>query len=115
ERSPIMKSQNRWWVVTAAAVLILANALWADPPTLTRITIADLHCNGCAKRVADQLAEVPGVDKVQTDVKSRTATVLPRPQTTVSPGALWEAVEKADKTPVKLQGPSGTFTAKPKS
>jgi hypothetical protein len=39
--------------------------------------------------------------------------VTPRPQVALSPRALWEAVEHAKKVPVKIEGPHGTFTAKP--
>jgi Cu+-exporting ATPase len=47
-------------------------------------------------------------------VDTQTAKVTPKPKAVLSPKALWEAVEKAKKTPAKLEGPSGTFTAKPK-
>ena len=46
--------------------------------------------------------------------KSKTAIVVPKGDATLSPLQLWEAVEKAGKVPVKLEGPSGTFTSKPK-
>ena len=80
----------------------------------TTITLQVLTCEGCAKKVAAELSEVPGVGSVKTDVKSKTATVIPKGNVTLSPLQLWEAVEKAGKTPVKLTGPSGTFTSKPK-
>src|SRR5262249_43948091 len=48
-------------------------------------------------------------------VPRRPAVVMPKPGQAVSPRALWEAVEKAGKTPTKLEGPSGTFTARPRS
>jgi hypothetical protein len=47
-------------------------------------------------------------------VEAQTAKVTPQPKTVLSPKALWEAVEKAKKTPAKLAGPGGTFTARPK-
>ncbi len=52
---------------------------------------------------------------VQANVEAKTATVTRKPQTALSPRALWEAVEKAGKQPMKLEGPNGTFTAKPQS
>jgi Cu+-exporting ATPase len=63
--------------------------------------------------VAAKLVEVPYVDAVQPSVQTRTITVTARPQAAISPRALWEAVEKAGRQPTKLEGPDGTFTAKP--
>jgi Cu+-exporting ATPase len=74
-----------------------------------------MHCAGCAKKIANALATVPGVAAVQTDLPTETAIVAPHEQKAPSPRALWEAVEKAGFQPVKLQGPAGTFTSKPKS
>ncbi len=80
----------------------------------TTITLKVLTCESCAKKVATKLTEVPGVGGVKTDVKSKTAIVVPKGDATLSPLKLWEAIEKAGKEPVKLEGPSGTFTSKPK-
>ncbi len=52
---------------------------------------------------------------VETNLKAKTAAVKPKPKAAPSPRALWEAVEKAGQKPVKLEGPSGTFTSKPQS
>ena len=76
----------------------------------TTITLKVLTCESCAKKVAAKLSEVAGVG----DVKSKTAIVVPKGDATLSPLKLWEAIEKAGKEPVKLEGPSGTFTSKPK-
>jgi copper chaperone CopZ len=109
-----MKRQNRWSAVaTTLAVLTLGTSLWAASPT--KITIPDMECNGCAKKVAVQLKAVPGVGTIQTDVPTKIATVTPKGDTSLSPRQLWEAVEKAGKEPSKLEGPSGTFTSKPQS
>ncbi|HJT76950.1 MAG TPA: heavy-metal-associated domain-containing protein [Gemmataceae bacterium] len=111
-----MRTQIRWSTALAAlAVLTLGSALRAAPPVTTTITIPDMHCQGCAKKVADQLYQVRGVAAVQANVQAKTLTVTPRAQAILSPRDLWEAVEKADKRPTRLQGPSGTFTAKPQS
>jgi Cu+-exporting ATPase len=74
-----------------------------------------MHCQGCANSIAAKLSDVPGVASVKSDVQAKVTVVTPRPQTVLSPRALWEAVEKAGKQPAKLEGPSGTFTDKPKS
>lgn len=91
----------------------VANAADASK-TKTTITLKVLTCENCAKMVAAKLNEVPGVGSVKTDVKSKTAIVVPKSSATPSPLKLWEAIEKAGKEPVKLVGPSGTFTSKPK-
>jgi Cu+-exporting ATPase len=77
------------------------------------ITIEDLDCPTCAKKVEKVVAAVPGVAGVKTDVDKMTATVTPQANKMPSPRALWEAVEKAGFQPTKLEGPSGTFTSKP--
>lgn len=86
----------------------------ADPPATT-ITIPDLDCASCAKKVGGKVAEVPGVGKVEYSVQAKTLTVTPKAGAVPSPKALWESVEKAGKAPSRLAGPGGTFTAKPKS
>ncbi|EMI23089.1 Heavy metal transport/detoxification protein domain protein [Rhodopirellula europaea SH398] len=91
----------------------VANAAGAST-TKTTITLKVLTCENCAKKVAAKLNEVPGVESVKTDVESKTAIVVPKGSATLSPLQLWEAIEKAGKEPVKLVGPSGTFTSKPK-
>lgn len=110
-----MRTQKQMWVGLAAlVVLAVGTSVWAASPA-TLISIGDLECQGCAKKVAAQLSAVPGVAAVQPNVPAKTASVMPKPNTVLSPRALWEAVEKAGKQPVKLEGPSGTFTAKPQS
>jgi hypothetical protein len=37
------------------------------------------------------------------------------PEAVLSPRGLWEALEKIEKPPTRLEGPSGVFTAKPAS
>jgi len=81
----------------------------------TVITIEDLDCPVCAKDVEKAVAKVTGVDTVTTDVNTQTATVAPKANATLSAKALWEAVESAGYKPLKLEGPNGTFTSKPKA
>jgi copper chaperone CopZ len=88
----------------------------ADPvPPATVVSVSDLECAGCGKKLVAKLTEVPGVAKVEADVDAKVVKVTPKPGATPSPRQVWEAVEKAGKTPVKLQGPAGTFTAKPQA
>jgi Cu+-exporting ATPase len=110
-----MKTEVRWLMALAVAVLLMAgHAAYAADPVPTTITIPGMHCGGCAKKVATKLVEVQGVAKAEPNVEAKTIKVTPRANVVLSPKALWEAVEKADQEPKKLEGPSGTFTSKPK-
>lgn len=106
------------FALTLAFAASSLNVSWAatdaKTPTKTTITLKVLSCEGCAKRVREKLTAVNGVGDVKTDLKTKSATVSPKRDATPSPKQLWEAIEKAGKTPVKLVGPSGTFTSKPK-
>ena len=100
------------------AVLVMgSNALRADPPPAptTKITVEGMHCMGCAKKIANKLYEVQGVAKVEANVPASVLIVGPQAQRAPSPKAMWEAVERAGYRPSRLEGPSGTFTAKPQS
>ena len=86
-----------------------------DTKLVTSISIEGLHCAACAKKVEGKLKTIKEVATVKIDVKVGIATVTPKVDKSLSPRALWEAVEKAGYTPTELVGPSGTFTEKPKS
>ncbi|MBA4062540.1 MAG: heavy metal transporter [Isosphaera sp.] len=109
-----MRLSNRPLVgaVVAGLLLLAAHARAADPVPTT-ITIPDMDCASCAKKIGGKVAEVPGVAKVEYDVQARFIRVTPKTGTTLSPKALWEAAEKGGKDLSKLDGPSGTFTKKP--
>lgn len=85
----------------------------AAQPDLTWIFVDDMHCANCAKRIARKLYTVSGVVNVQASVSKNFAVVTPQEGKTLSPRALWSAVESAKFKPVKLQGPDGVYTAKP--
>jgi copper chaperone CopZ len=87
----------------------------AAEPTPTTISIPEMHCGGCAKKVTTKLTELPGVAQAEADMKAKTITVTPKPGATLSPKGVWEAVEQAGQVPTKLTGPGGTFTKKPQS
>lgn len=85
----------------------------AAQPDLTWIFVEDMHCANCAKKIARKLYTVSGVVNVQANVSKNFAVVTPQAGKTLSPRALWNAVESAKFEPVKLQGPDGVYTAKP--
>jgi copper chaperone CopZ len=99
----------------ALALLVMASVSIAQTPqaATTKISLAKLHCQGCAKKVAGQLTQVAGVESVQGDLPTATLVVTHKPGMLPSPKAMWEAVEKANHVPTKLEGPAGTFTARP--
>ena len=96
------------------ALLTLRGEAQTGTANVTTIAIPDMHCMGCAKKMAAQLYQVPGVAKVQADVPSLRLIVTPRSEQAPSPKGLWEAVEKAGYRPSRLEGPNGTFTSKPR-
>lgn len=98
------------------AVLLTTTAmLRAEEPAATTISVEGMHCAACAKNIAGRLQAVNGVAKAQADAAQSIAVIVPKSNAALSPRALWEAVEKAGYKPVKLVGPSGTFTSKPRS
>lgn len=94
------------------AALVAASATAAEVQSTT-IHIQNMHCANCARKIANKLYAVPAVVNVKTNYQAGIAVVSPQPKKGTSPRALWEAVEKAGFKPVKLEGPSGVFTAKP--
>lgn len=101
--------------LTALALLAGGGILQAAEAKPTTIHLSNMHCAGCAKRLANKLYTVAGVVTVKTDVKKKVAFVTPGANKTLSPKAVWQAVLAAKLTPVKLAGPSGTFTEMPKN
>jgi len=101
--------------LATTAILLPAARAQAEPvdKPYTWIFIEDMHCEDCCKKIARKLYAVPGVVKVQTHLEKNFAVVTPQEGKTLSPKALWTAVEKAEFKPVRLQGPSGEFKAKP--
>ena len=100
-------------VSVASMALGIASKSYAEEATYTWIFVDNMHCQNCANKIARKLYTVPGVVKVQTDVERNFAVVTPQARKQLSPRALWEAVEIAKFSPVKLQGPTGVYTAKP--
>ena len=80
--------------------------------TTTSIEVTEM-CGGCVKNITKRFESVNDVDHVTCNIKTKTVTVFPKTGVTLSPKALWETMEEIGKTPVKLSGPSGTFTSKP--
>lgn len=104
-------------IASMAGVLAigLGATLFAAETVPTSITVDGMHCPSCAKKIAAKLKVVSGVASVKADVSAAQMQVTASMGKEPSPKALWEAVETAGYKAVKLEGPSGTFTKKPKS
>ena len=76
-------------------------------------TVKGMCCPNEARPVVKELEKINGVAKIKTDTKKGTVTIEPKPKTTPSAKALWEAIEKAKGTPLKLVTAHETFTKKP--
>ncbi len=108
-----MKAIFTWALAFGAALCLAATPVVASDPEPTTISVPDMHCASCAKKLTTELKKVSGVSKVEPDVKAKTVKVTPKTERSVSPKSLWEAIETAGKNPNKLDGPSGSFTSKP--
>jgi copper chaperone CopZ len=84
-------------------------------PSEVAIYVSDMHCAGCAKKIAGKLYRVKGVVKVRTNLKQNLAVVTPQPKKQVDAKAAWVAVQKAGFKPTKMIGPEGTFVADEKT
>ena len=73
------------------------------------IVIDNLHCKGCAQKIAAQLYTIKGVTKVSADLKRDTLFVESRPEAVLSPWQVIAAVSKAKERPLAVQGPHGTL------
>ncbi|MBN9122251.1 MAG: heavy-metal-associated domain-containing protein [Planctomycetes bacterium] len=109
-----MKNVIRLAAVVAAGLILGGwNVAVATDPVPTKITVPDMDCASCAKKVGNKVAEVKGVGKVEYSVEGRYISVTPKAGEAISPKSLWEAVENAKLAPSKLEGPAGVFTKKP--
>ncbi len=79
----------------------------------TTITVGEM-CSGCVKQITAHLNQVKEVAKFKCDIKTKTVVLFPAKDIRFSPKKLWESMESIGKTPKKLVGPDGSFTAKPK-
>lgn len=85
----------------------------ATPPEVTTVIAVKKLCPTCGKKILQKLQQVPTVEAASMNVEQRIIHVQCRAGSFVSPKLLWETVERGGEQPIRLQGPSGTFTAKP--
>ena len=103
---------------SAVAVVGLTSFVDAQSPTPTATTIVsvpEMHCPSCAKKMTAEILKVQGVGQVAANIEGKTMVITARVGATPSPRQIWEAVERSGYQPARLTGPSGDFKAKPQS
>jgi copper chaperone CopZ len=73
------------------------------------IVIGNLHCEGCANKIAAQLYAVKGVTKVSVDMQRETLILEVGPETQLSPWQLIDAVTQANEQPLAVNGFHGSL------
>jgi copper chaperone CopZ len=105
---------GRRLMMVGLAVVALGGTVKATSPVpWTTIIVDDMHCADCAKRIARKLYAVPGVVEVRADVGKNVAYVVPQKDRALSARSLWVAVESAGFKVNHMEGPQGTFKARP--
>ncbi|MCA9240598.1 MAG: cation transporter [Planctomycetales bacterium] len=74
-----------------------------------RIVIDNLHCTGCAQKIASRLYTIKGVTKVQVDMQANTLLVTARPGSLSSPWPAVAAVADAKERAVSVSGEFGVL------
>lgn len=104
--------------LAVAVVLFVGVAAAQDKPApakavYTKVVLTEIHCMGCAKKIAKSVGKVDGVQEMRVDLEAHTIFVVHKMEKTPSPKDLWKAIEEADHTPTKMETPTQTFTSKP--
>lgn len=99
-------------LLLAVALIVPGMARAEEVPTLTVVTVDEM-CGGCVKKINAHFEGAEGIASVQCDIPGKTVTFTPASGYNISPRGVWVSLEGIGKTPLKLVGPKGTFTAKP--
>ena len=109
--------QSRRGMLLAVAAMVLGLAAGgtnaADTPKKTVMEVGEM-CSGCVKKITTRLEKMSGVGKIECDIAKKTVSVTPSAGKDFTAIALWDAMAEIGKTPKKMVGPTGTFTARPK-
>src|SRR5215217_7513547 len=68
-------------------------------PSLTSVSVSGMTCSGCARRVADAIQAVPGVNNAAVDLDSGRETVRWTPGASADPGSVFRAIRQAGYEP----------------
>jgi len=77
----------------------------SPPQGTTYVVIDNLHCKGCAQKIAAQFYAIRGVSKVDANMKQNTLTIQSKGP--LSPWALVGAVTRAKERPLVIVGSAG--------
>ncbi len=104
-------------LVTAEATYTLARPDQDANPRQTvgvaaplTVAIDNLHCQGCANKIAAQLYTIKGVTHVSVDMQKGTLMVETLRDVQISPWAAIDAVSKAKERPLAVLGSHGQLT-----
>jgi copper chaperone CopZ len=106
--------------VAWAALVIWAGLGQAQAPkpaaaVYTKVTLTELHCMGCAKKIASKVTKVKGVQEMRVDLDARTLFIVHKTGLTPSPKELWVAIEETEHKPEVMETPTAKHKAKPQS
>jgi hypothetical protein len=77
----------------AAAMVVIASGLNVlaaqQPQSQTVVTVGEM-CGGCVKKINTRLEGFPGIGAVQCDIRTKTVTITPTPNSALSPRQLCE-------------------------
>lgn len=97
---------RRQALLVGMALLLGSSAVGETPrlaPGRVEITVKDLHCATCAKKVARKLYAVKGVRKVSSSLKHDLVVVSLPANQAVPAATIWSAVVSSGIPPVELR------------
>jgi copper chaperone CopZ len=74
------------------------------------VTIDNMHCQGCANKIAGQISTLKGVTKVSIDMEGGLLVVETSRNIQLSPWAVIDAVAKANERPLAVVSSQGEMT-----
>lgn len=99
-----------------ALALGSSTVAWAQQPQVfTSVLETKRMC--CAHEsipAIKEMSKIPGIARVVADHNTRSLTIVPKPNASPSPLAIWEAAERTQLEPVRLSTAQGIYNAKPR-
>lgn len=99
-------------VLLAVVCLGVSTGAFAGEVVPTVVTVKKM-CPTCAKKINRGLAKVTGAAAAKNEIETRTYSVTPKPGKVLSPREVWTVVSEGGEVPLRLDGPSGSFTTEP--
>jgi copper chaperone CopZ len=83
-------------------------------PTIA-LSIPNMHCESCAKKIRSRLFTVKGVSRVVTWLQHDLAVIEPVKGQSVSSKAIWDALEQGKFEVDRIETPQGVIAKKPEA